>query len=501
MPSGSLTTQIDTNFILINKLAVLVLTLLFFSAMLLKNRSCKETARSLMAPINLSLLGLILLYAEYSLKEIPRYHDVVSGLQTVVVLLCLAKLVIYLIIDLYLPFRSKREPPGFLRDTIRLVVYLLIGVVSLRVVFDVNLSAVVTTTTVLTAMIAFALQNSLTNALSGFAIQSEKLLDRHNWISIKEKNIFGEIVNVGFRYTTLRNPDNNLVMVPNSAIIQNVVTIYGTSESEDRPAVLLDVMLEYCLPPETARELLLTVLKNEPMVLPEPSPMVRLLTLGDSGIVYQMKFWIGHPGQKVPAADRIYTQIWYAATRAGYSFPFPHRQVITAEQKEPFAFSRSLVLRELQQMDLFAGLAPEQLESMAENAPVRVFGPGEVVVSQGDSGSSLFIVLKGSLDVLVDRVKVGGLAEDSFFGEMSLLTGAPRAATVRAGSEVWLVEVTKNLMEPILRHNPGIMETLSAILEERGKANLVTRQTAGRQQEPISLRDDYLKRLKSFFGL
>ena len=72
---------------------------------------------------------------------------------------------------------------------------------------------------------------------------------------------------------------------------------------------------------------------------------------------------------------------------------------------------------------------------------------------------------------------------------------------MRAGSEVWLVEVTKNLMEPILRHNPGIMETLSAILEERGKANLVTRQTAGRQQEPISLRDDYLKRLKSFFGL
>lgn len=500
LQSDSMASLTDYNFILIIKLALLSLTLLVFCVVLVRRRSRGEAAGSAAPPIQLALLGYILLYAEYQLVGTTRFHEAISALQMVVVLLCMARLAIHLIVDVYLPFRTKREPPGFLRDTIRLVVYLLVGVISLRVVFNVNLSAVVTTTTVLTAMVAFALQNSLTNALSGFAIQGERLLGRKNWIAIREKNIFGEIVNVGFRYTTLRNPDNNLILVPNSTIIHNIVTIHGTDNSDERPAVLLEVALEYSLPPETARELLLTVLSDEPMVLSSPEPAVRLYSLGDSSVVYQLKFWIENPGQKVPTADRIYTQVWYAITRAGHSFPFPHRQLVTQELRPSFSFSRELVLRELRQTELFHGLVPEQLERLAEIVPVRVYGPNEVVVRQGESGSSLFIVLKGCLTVSVNDAQVGTLEEDACFGEMSLLTGAPRAATVRAVREVWLAEVTKELMEPLLRENPPVMETLSALLAEREQRNISAALPGEIQAAPPG-RSEYLKRLKSFFRL
>ena len=183
---------IDINYILINRIFVLVVTLLFFSVVaLLRRTRGQESDSDVAGPIKLSLFGFILLYAELAMSSLPTYQALIQGLQTIVVLLCLARLVTYLTVDVYLRIHTQREVPSFLRDSVRLVVYLAVGIISLRLVFKIDLSAIVTTTTVITATIAFAMQNTLTNALSGFSIQSDRLLARGNWISIREKNIFG----------------------------------------------------------------------------------------------------------------------------------------------------------------------------------------------------------------------------------------------------------------------------------------------------------------------
>ncbi|MBI5483770.1 MAG: mechanosensitive ion channel, partial [Deltaproteobacteria bacterium] len=310
-----------------------------------------------------------------------------------------------------------------------------------------------------------------------------------------------EIVNVGFRYTTLRTTENHLIMVPNSVIMQNVVTFHGNSESDNKPVVQVDVMLGYDMPPETARLQLLKVLHDEPEVLAAPEPMVRLMSLNDSGITYQLRFYINNPADRIHVQDSIYSQVWYAVNRAGYSFPFPHRQIITAEAKKPFIFSREHIALELRQSELFAVLDDATISSLAELAPVEVFGPGEVVVREGDDGSSLFIVLKGTLEVSVDEAVVGSIHEDSFFGEMSLLTGVPRSATVRASSEVWLAEVTKQLLEPIFVSNPLVLEKLSSILAEREQRTKASQTVEGGAVAAALGQEGYLARLKLFFGL
>lgn len=500
--SGSpLSSLIDVNYLLINRIFVLAVTLIFFVSILLVQKSRGQAIHPrVTAPIKLSLLGFLLLYGEVALVAVPSYRTMLEGLQTLVVLFCLAKLAIYLIVDIYLRLHTQREVPSFLRDAVCLVVYMAAAIISLRMVFKVDLSAIITTSAVLTAAIAFAMQNTLTNAMSGFSIQTDRLLDRQNWISIKDKNLFGEIVNVGFRYTTLRGLDNTLNLVPNSVIMQNIVTFHGNRESDDRPSITLEVMLDYSTPPERAKEILLTVLRDEPEVLASPEPVVRLWSLGDSGITYMLIFWIADPSRKNPVKDAIYTQAWYAVNREGSSFPFPHRQIVNAEVQPPFVFSRIHIAAELQQSELFAMLDETTIASLAEQAPVRVFGPGELVVRQGEDGNSLFIVLKGELGVSVDGTVVGSIHQDSFFGEMSLLTGEPRRATVRASCEVWLAEVTKDLMQPLLKANPVIMETLSAYLAERERrTNESVTGNEGRFSD-VSRREDYLRRLKQFFG-
>jgi len=493
---------IDVNYILINRIFVLTLTLAVFTAVfVLRRMRGQEIHPRITTPIKLSLLGFLFLYAEMAMAGIPSYRTLLEGVQTVIVLFCLAKLLIYLIVDLYLHLHTQREVPSFLRDTVRLVVYLAVGILALRLVLKIDLSAIVTTTTVITATIAFAMQSTLSNALSGFSIQSDKLLERQNWIAIKEKGLFGEIVNVGFRYITLRCLDNTLVMVPNSVIMQNVVTYYGNQESPEKREQQVDVMLGYDMPPERAKALLVQAMRDEQEILPEPEPTVRLMALNDSGITYQLKFRLDDPSRKVPVQDALYSRAWYAVTRAGYSFPFPHRQIITSEPTPPFVFHREQVAADLRESELFAMLDAAAVDALAAQAPVRVYGPGEVVVAQGAEGSSLFIVLKGSLEVAVDGTAVGTIRQDSFFGEMSLLTGEPRRATVRAVCEVWLAEVTKELMEPLLRGNPAIMDTLSSILAERAQRNSESARKAGEAAGERPRREDYLQRLKSFFKL
>lgn len=96
---------------------------------------------------------------------------------------------------------------------------------------------------------------------------------------------------------------------------------------------------------------------------------------------------------------------------------------------------------------------------------------------------------------------VGSIREESFFGEMSLLTGEPRRATVRASREVWLAEVTKELMEPLLRSNPAILEMLSAILADRERRTSASVSEEREQIAEVSRREDYLLKLKQFFRL
>ncbi len=123
-----------------------------------------------------------------------------------------------------------------------------------------------------------------------------------------------------------------------------------------------------------------------------------------------------------------------------------------------------------------------------------------MVVRQNDEGESLFIVRRGSLDVHIDDAPVGTLSEGEIFGEMSLLTGERRKATVTAAGEVRLVEISKEDIEPVIRANPHLLERLSAILARREESNIERRKTA-ELQRPGSMKDAFLVKLKAFFGL
>jgi CRP-like cAMP-binding protein len=96
---------------------------------------------------------------------------------------------------------------------------------------------------------------------------------------------------------------------------------------------------------------------------------------------------------------------------------------------------------------------------------------------------------------------VGSLREGEFFGEMSLLTGERRKATVVAASEVHLVEISKEDIEPVIKANPDLLEKLSAILAQREEMNIEQKKRTELSRASVSGKEVFLNKLKAFFGL
>jgi CRP/FNR family cyclic AMP-dependent transcriptional regulator len=129
----------------------------------------------------------------------------------------------------------------------------------------------------------------------------------------------------------------------------------------------------------------------------------------------------------------------------------------------------------LGQVPIFARLSDGQLARLALRTTVRTFPPGTVIVREGDTSMSLYVILSG--DVRVDRsrpeggvVAVAALGPRDAFGEMGLIDDAPRSATVSAETETTCALLAKWDFQNEIREDPEIAVALLPVLAERIRA-------------------------------
>jgi len=450
--------------------------------------------------IKAALFGIFLASVVGPFKVPVEYTPYILEIHGLIMLLCWANLVAYLLVDTYLHHRMKGNVPSFLRDLLLLGVYMFFGATALRVIFDINMASILATTTLLTAALAFGLQASLANIISGFQIQADESFRRGTWVCIKEKDITGEIVNVGFRYSTVRTLEGHLVHVPNYFMTQNVVHSIAIRPGGPLP-VNLKVLLDYSFPPERAKAILLNALRDEPGVLREPAPWVKVDGFVDNGINYNLRFYLEDYATFFETRDRALRRVWYSVMREGQTFPYPHWEIVGKTREPAFRMDAATIREHLRRVEILAPLGNEDLNALTRQAKLCVYKRGDTVVRQGEEGDSLFIDLSGNLEVSVDGQTVGSLSGGDFFGEMSLLTGEKRRATVAAVDEVWLVEISKGAIGPIIRSSPSVLEGLSAALENRLQKILTAQQVRKVVDEAPSLQEALLDKLRRFFGI
>lgn len=154
--------------------------------------------------------------------------------------------------------------------------------------------------------------------------------------------------------------------------------------------------------------------------------------------------------------------------------------------------------------EFFAQLDPGEIDHMLEQSTQRAFTPGEALIRKDEEGDSMFILRKGYVEVWVgqsddEEVAVAKLQPGEFFGEMSLLTGAPRTATIRALTSVVVEEVSKDSFRQLLHKRPELLGILSRIIAERRLRLKLAQEDA--KAEERGLAGQLMDRMRSFFGL
>src|SRR5262249_40127733 len=124
--------------------------------------------------------------------------------------------------------------------------------------------------------------------------------------------------------------------------------------------------------------------------------------------------------------------------------------------------------RLLGHVDILGDLTGDELQELARDVVPRFVHAGATLVSQGDQSASMFVLAEGLLEVWAEqeggRVKLAQIKPGEFAGEMSLLTGEPRSATITAVTEALVYEVTREHLTPILDARPALFEKISQLV-------------------------------------
>jgi small-conductance mechanosensitive channel/CRP-like cAMP-binding protein len=383
----------------------------------------------------------------------PTAADLTSPIRPFERLTLSAAIINLLVLALINPLRQDRVREGFpaiVQDAVVIGLLLLVGTFVFR-------EELLTTSAVGAVVVGFALQDTLGNAFAGLAIQSERPFNIGHWIKVGEFD--GRVIEVTWRATKLRNKSGNFIVVPNNIIAKEAIVNY--SEPVVPTRLELEVGVSYHAPPPLVKAAMMEAMSQAPYVLKSPAPDVLLVNFDASSMNYRARFWINDFEFDDEAKDAVRMAIHYAFARREIEIPYPI-QVEYSREWPQADFEGERRRREdiLADVDIFAALSREHRADIAAATVTRTYGDGEAIVRQGEPGESMFVVSSGQVAVVIepDRREVAKIERGGYFGEMSLLTGAPRSATVIARGEVVVLELDAELFRRLGVDHPQAIE-------------------------------------------
>lgn len=420
----------------------------------------------------------------------PELAGPLRSIETLTLALAVINAAVMLLIN---PLRVDRVPerfPAIVQDFLVVALFAVFATLVLREKF-------LTTSAVGAVIVGFALQDTLGNMFAGLAIQIDKPFRVGHWITAGEFE--GVVIEITWRATKLRTRNGNEVVIPNSEIAKLAVNNYSEPLAPTR--LFVEVGTSYDTPPGVVKESILRALDREALVLKSPPPQVLLHNFGDSALINRVYFWIDDFSHDEIAYDRVRSAIYYAFQRDGIEIPYPIAVEIGREDtKEDPSVALERRADMLGRAGLFASFTEDQRRELAALCREVLHGAGQPIVREGEAGSSAFVIVTGTANVTIDGVRepVAVLGPGDYFGEMSLLTGEPRTATVTPATECRLIEITAEGFRRFVMNNAAMLDVMSAEVTRRRAQAERARSSIVPVHAPVDSATSLLTRIREF---
>ncbi len=383
-----------------------------------------------------------------------------------------------------------------------------------------NPTSMLTTSAVLGAVLAVSLQATLGNILGGIALQLDGSIHLGEWIQL-ENGRQGRVSEIRWRHTVVETRDYDTLIVPNASLLAQTIHILGKRGGEPVPHrmwVYFNVDFRYS-PAEVIR-VVEEALRGAPIegVAREPPPNCICFDFSrdrkESVAFYAVRYFLTDLARDDPTSSAVRTRIFAALKRAAIPLAVPATTVFVshddpehAELKAQREHDRRV--EAIRAVDLFESMTQQERDGLAERIRFTPFGPGEIITRQGATAHWFYVLTRGEVEVRVrgdngEENAVTTMKAPNFFGEMGVMTGAPRSSTVVARGEVDCYRIDKRDFHEILRIRPEIAVGISAKLAER-RVELATVRDGlddeGRKSQIDLEHGRILAGIRSFFGI
>jgi small-conductance mechanosensitive channel len=453
------------------------------------------------------LLGLSLLcgLARFVFPVAASVRKPLLFAATFFLLASIGRSLVLLLVDVLLERRTARPAPKIFRDVSTGIAYLAVALVALHAA-GVEPGSLLTTSALLTAVIGLALQDTLGNLVSGLALQMQRPFDVGDWIEVDGSHS-GQVTQMTWRATSVMTLDHVEVILPNASIAKSAIRNYSRPSRVSRRRLVVGVT--YDASPHEVHAILGAAAADAPGVLPEPRARARTKTFGDSAIVYEVLYFVDDFAHALDVDGAVADRVYHGLARRGISIPFPMRTLQVASVEPPEKrrqAERARVAAALDALALMEPLPEDSRAVLAERSAVRRYGPGEVVVRKGEESLEMFLVEAGTLAVEVPRESGGAsevaqLGPGEYFGEMGLMTGEVRSATVRSKTQCDLVVIDHDAFHDVLAAHPEVVERMGGLLAVRQAGLEAAAASAGRAAPPEERKQRLISQIRSFFKL
>lgn len=406
---------------------------------------------------------------------------------------------------------ARLETPSILEDMLVIVGYMIWGMVRLRYA-GMDLSGIVTTSAVITAVIAFSMQDTLGNILGGLALELDNSIQIGDWIKVDD--VSGKVVDIRWRSTSVETRNWETVVIPNSVLMKSKFSVLGkrTGQPEQwRRWVWFNV--DYNIPPARVIEIVEKAIQNAdiPRVARNPVPNCVMMDFDKSAARYAVRYWLTDIAVDDPTDSAVRAHIYAALQRADIRLPVPEGNIHIFKEGEKYneiRLSREITrrMKTLRKVDLFRSFSDDELNTLAGRLKYAPFVKGDIMTRQGAVAHWLYILTEGEAEVVLEtgsgNKTLSTIQAGSFFGEMGMMTGAPRSTTVIAKTDVECYRLDKEAFESIIQSRPSIAEEITQILVARQtELQSVQSGIAAAQQLHPQVHSEILNKIRNFFGL
>ncbi|KPA11526.1 membrane protein containing Mechanosensitive ion channel MscS [Candidatus Magnetomorum sp. HK-1] len=453
----------------------------------------------------LSSESLFLHFLAY--KKNPRYMEMIKLMFDVlwwIIPAYLINLAIKRFIWVPLELKSNRSVPKILQNFLAFLFYLLAFFGIIAYVFDQKLTSLLATSGMVAMIIGLAIQVNIANIFSGIAINLEHPFRINDWIKIGD-DFRGKVVDITWRTIKLRTMDGSLLSLPNSIASESPIHNYNHPNRFFWNRV--EIFVDHKHNPDHIKKILKNALLSVNGIVKSKDPSIRF-GLNEWAAVYTLFYCLDDYDMKFFYKSKVFEQAWIHLFRSGIRPAVSRQELYLFEGLEDrSAEEAKLPISLISEIDLFQHLSEKVKIRLSKRMQFHHFQANDIVFKQGDIGDSLFVIREGVVGVWIkmengEAIEVARLGAGSFFGEMALLTGEPRTASIITKTEAFVYEITKNDFAPIIESFPETAQKLSQELTKRSlNREFLEDEYRTSQMNKDELNNQFLNRIIKFFGV